>query len=216
MIGEFNQIYNAQYVTEFANRITILERETSATISTTHFLYDKFFTISVDILAHFNAIFSSNKLIDDNGYGVNCDGAFLVKKNDKWYLCLCELKSKFSIRTFVKSKLQLEVTYLKLIKLLRVLKSFDSENFDCVFFIVSQKPDLNQVQVRMEQLRERNTYSPAHIAFQGLVNNDMTQITNDCCRLGQEPIKSEYTTANHFIHFIDGNNIETELNPYLN
>lgn len=218
MISDFQQVYNSAFIDEKNNRLTITESGVQAKITKTHFNYNKFYNISIELLTKTNSIYSDKKFISDkHGYGKNCDGAFLIKKEKKWILCLCELKTSFKFTNFLLSKLQLEVSYLKLISIFNALENFNPDNFESVFFIVSEKPDLKELENKIEILRRRNTkeYSPASIKYRELMQNNKITITNDCCIISNEPIKDNYTVINSSMYFIEGNEAEIQLSDYL-
>ena len=217
MIFDFQQVYNSDFIDEKDNSLTITESGVQAKITKTCFKYDKFYNISHKLLTKTDSIYSDKKLIRGHGYKKNCDGAFFIKQEEKWILCLCELKTSFKFNNFLLSKLQLEVSYLKLISLFSVLKNFNPDDFESVFFIVSEKPDLEELENKIEFLRGRNTkeYTPASKKYHELIQNNKISITNDCCIISNEPIKDEYTIINSTIHFIEGNGAEIQLINYL-
>lgn len=216
MIFDFQEIYNNDFITENDNELTIIESREQAKITETYFKYIKIYNISRELLTKTNSIFSNKKLISSHGFGKNCDGAFLIQKDEKWVLCLCELKSSFKFSNFILSKLQLEVSYLKILSLFSTLKGFDPNNFKSVFFIVSEKPDMEKLENKMENLRARNTYAPISSKYHELLNKNKIKVTNDCCLFSNEPIKDNFTIVDSILHFIEGNKQIVDINQYVN
>ena len=105
----------------------------------------------------------------------------------------------------------------KLITLFSTLENFDPDNFESVFFIVSEKPDLEKLENKIEILRGRNTkeYSPDSKKYRELMLDNKIIITNDCCIISNEPIKDNYTVINSSMYFIEGNEAEIQLSDYL-
>lgn len=217
MISDFQQVYNSDFIVEENNTLTITESDAQAKITKTCFKYNKFYNISCELLTKTNSIYSDKKLIPEHGYGKKCDGAFLIKQEEKWILCLCELKTSFKFNNFKLSKLQLEVSYLKLITLFSTLENFDHDNFESVFFIVSEKPDLEEPENKIEILRRRNIKEDRSTSkkYRELIQNNKIIITNDCCIISNEPIKDNYTVINSSMYFIEGNEAEIQLSDYL-
>jgi len=220
MIDKIKQIFNSDFFS-LNNELEIIERSESASINKIIFKNSEFININPDLISFLSTIFSDNKLCkgfplcDELTFQQKCDGIFLVKKQENWHLCVCELKSNLNQENFLKAKAQLEVSAIKTLLLLEILKPI--ENIKICSFIVSSIPT-NRTEDKLKQLRYRNIdkKSSGQIAYQQVLNNKKCLIEDNICLLNNFPIKEKYLLKNSFIFFIEGNNNEIDILNYLN
>ncbi len=220
MIHAISQIFNSKFVS-LNSELEITEIDKKATINKITFKNAEFIKIDTGFISMFNAIFSDAKLCkgyplcDELTFGQECDGIFLVRINDTWHLCACELKSNLNQDNFLKAKAQLEVSVLKILLLLEVLEPF--ENIKVCCFIISVLPQ-KSTRDKLNQLRDRNTdkKTSGQIAYQQLIHKKSCLIQEGSCLLGSFPIKEKYLLKNKSIFFIEGNDNIVDILAYLN
>jgi len=220
MLNNIKQIINSDFIS-LNSELEITESSNSATINKITFTNAEFININPDIISFLNVIFSDTKLCkgfplcDELTFQQKCDGIFLAKKNESWYLCVCELKSTLNKENFLKAKAQLEVSLLKTLMILEILKPIDNLKISC--FIISSVPQ-NNIGDKLKQLRHRNidNKTPGQLAYQRLINTKSCLIEDNICLLSSFPIKDKFLLKNSTIFFFEGNNNHIDILNYLN
>ena len=150
------------------------------------------------------------RLCDDKSLCAICDGIILFKKDDKWFLIICELKSGIGSNTYKKIIAQLEAGLLKSKLFLELVKDFDENNMGLLAFIVTNK---NDERILASQ-RALNVGCPDNFDYNNLmVKKTINKLTDTLMK--DLPIKDKFRLIDSKMYLIEGDAQTVNLDTYL-
>jgi hypothetical protein len=136
-----------------------------------------------------------------------CDGAFLSRRNDQWYLIVVELKNSLTSRTFEKASKQLASTAIKAKYFLDFFGIEDPSKVLTIGFIVSQVKDKT---IEKQLVSSKATVIGKHrpdILCRELVRKRKCTIKEEDCFFSNRFIfNKRYQLSDFPIKYIEGDN----------
>lgn len=172
--------------------IPIHEHETNATVKMVEICYHgKLLSINNNFLRECHNIYkdNENKLPEIKH---DCDGIFLLTKQEQKYFVLIELKSKYSKDNLEKAEKQLAASYIRVLSRLSCLKDFDISEYKVCGIIVSHNPTTSELSKADKKRHTKQTldrYEKQMIAFR----NDATpfELNHLFVRTNKLPIRED-------------------------
>lgn len=148
------------------NTWTIYEHEVGASFRTVTIrdIEPKSYSIDSDLYRNkFKKVFENSSKLNDN----DCDGCAIIYHNEKKYILLVEMKSKFDTNKISKAYKQALTTLLKNHMLFSLCDGYDVTEYDINILIACLQPDNNQ----------KDWLSHQYMQMQ----NSQTYVQQDCC-----------------------------------
>ncbi|MDR0894936.1 MAG: hypothetical protein LBN06_06510 [Prevotellaceae bacterium] len=179
-----------------------------------------FYSIDTNIITRLNALFTERA---PEILRKDCDGIVMLKKADKVYFILCELKSTFDSADLYKAMHQIVSSYIKLNMVLNLLDGYNSK--DCVYrgLIVSLPlEDNSSYALELKNrllLPDTQRYKKDSIwAAELFCNRGSTLKATECEKLNGIPLSPSCLFDELEFHYIDthgSNFVSIDITSYL-
>lgn len=130
-----------QNIGYFRGSYTVHETSAESKIKDVTWVNADFQVFNPGIAKDLTGFFQSAK--SEEIFWFDCDGAFLIQGDNKKYLFLCELKSKFDSSDIYHACNQITSTYIKLSMVLNLLPNYKKDDVVVKGFIVSRPAKSN-------------------------------------------------------------------------
>lgn len=133
IINNFCSLFPKCKIGTYNDHVDIIELENDAKVKKLTLTNANFSLVDPKIVKDFSSIFQkykSNKI-----FFLDCDGIVACEIDDKKYIFLLELKSKFDTRDVFKAHHQIIASYIKFNMLLNLLEDYNADDFIFKAFI---------------------------------------------------------------------------------
>lgn len=195
--------------------LTIIEEESKPTIREITINGLPLLEISVKLLGEdvYSKIFKKPSPTETN-FRIICDGAFLTNFDDKWFVCVVELKNSLNSKTVGKALKQLESTAIKAKYFLDLFGGIEPLEIFTVGFIVSQIPNKSTEDkiITSKAIATGRLYDKM---CSKLEEKKKIILPRKDCFSNNFQINERYRTNDMPIFLIEGNGNTIELSDYL-